>query len=155
MEKQKLKDLSPLQIGKYSEYIAKMEFILYGFDVYSPELDDKGIDFIVRKDDSFYFDIQVKAVRDFNYIYFQKSKFQIRENLYAFILIYRKGLKPSMYLIPSNIWNKPNKLFVSRDYKGKKSVPEFGINLSEKNLPKLNEFLLEKTIENILKQYKQ
>ena len=155
MQKQKWKDLSPLQIGKYSEYIAKMEFILYGFDVYSPELDDKGIDFIVRKDDSFYFDIQVKAVRDFNYIYFQKSKFQIRENLYAFILIYRKGLKPSMYLIPSNIWNKPNKLFVSRDYKGKKSVPEFGINLSEKNLPKLNEFLLEKTIENILKQYKQ
>ena len=151
MDKLKWKDLSPLQIGKYSEYIAKMEFILYGFDVYSPELDDKGIDFIVRKDDSFYFDIQVKAVRDFNYIYFQKSKFQIRENLYAFILIYRKGLKPSMYLIPSNIWNKPNKLFVSRDYKGKKSVPEFGINLSEMNLPKLDEFIFEKTIENFLK----
>ena len=151
MEKLKWEDLSPLQIGKYSEYIAKMEFILYGFDVYSPELDDKGIDFIVRKDDSSYFDIQVKAVRDFNYIYFQKSKFQIRENLYAFILIYRKGLKPSMYLIPSNIWNKPNKLFVSRDYKGKKSVPEFGINLSEMNLPKLDDFIFEKTIENFLK----
>jgi len=128
-----------------------MEFILYGFDVYSPELDDKGIDFIVRKVDSSYFDIQVKAVRDFNYIYFQKSKFQIRENLYAFILIYRKELKPSMYLIPSNIWNKPNKLFVSRDYKGKKSVPEFGINLSEMNVPKLDEFIFEKTIENFLK----
>ena len=151
MEKLKWKDLSPLQIGKYSEYIAKMEFILYGFDVYSPELDDKGIDFIVRKDNSSYFDIQVKAVRDFNYIYFQKSKFQIRENLYAFILIYRKGLKPSMYLIPSNIWNKPNKLFVSRDYKGKKSIPEFGINISEKNLPKLDEFNFEKTIEDLLK----
>ena len=111
----------------------------------------RGIDFIVRKDDSSYFDIQVKAVRDFNYIYFQKSKFQIRENLYAFILIYRKELKPSMYLIPSNIWNKPNKLFVSRDYKGKKSIPEFGINLSEMNLPKLDEFIFEKTIENFLK----
>ena len=151
MEKLKWKDLSPLQIGKYSEYIAKMEFILYGFDVYSPELDDKGIDFIVRKDNSSYFDIQVKAVRDFNYIYFKKSKFQIRHNLYACILIYRKELKPSMYLIPSDIWNKPNKLFVSRDYKGKKSVPEFGINLSEINLPELDEFLLERTIENILK----
>ena len=69
-----------------------MEFILYGFDVYSPELDDKGIDFIVRKDNSSYFDIQVKAVRDFNYIYFKKSKFQIRQNLYACILIYRKEL---------------------------------------------------------------
>ena len=66
-------------------------------------------------------------------------------------MIYRKELKPSMYLIPSNIWNKPNKLFVSRDYKGKKSVPEFGINLSEMNLPKLDEFIFEKTIENFLK----
>ena len=56
-----------------------------------------------------------------------------------------------MYLIPSNIWKKPNKLFVSRDYKGKKSVPEFGINLSEKNLPKLDEFNFEKTIEDLLK----
>ena len=76
MEKQKWKDLSPLQIGKYSEYIAKMEFILYGFDVYSPELDDKGIDFIVRKVDSSYFDIQVKAVRDFNYIYYRSQNFK-------------------------------------------------------------------------------
>ena len=66
-------------------------------------------------------------------------------------MIYRKELKPSMYLIPSNIWNKPNNLFVSRDYKGKKSVPEFGINLSEMNLPKLDEFIFEKTIENFLK----
>ena len=31
-------------------------------------------------------------------------------------------------------------------------VPEFGINLSEINLPELDELLLEKTIENILKQ---
>ena len=52
MEKLKWKDLSPMQIGKYSEYLAKMELILSRFDVYSPELDDKGIDFIVRKDDS-------------------------------------------------------------------------------------------------------
>ena len=56
-----------------------------------------------------------------------------------------------MYLIPSDIWNKPNKIFVSRDYKGKKSAPEFGINLSEINLPKLDEFILGKTIEKILK----
>ena len=33
----------------------------------------------------------------------------------------------------------------------KKSVPEFGINLSEKNLPKLDEFNFEKTIEDLLK----
>ncbi len=63
----------------------------------------------------------------------------------------RKKLKQSIYLIPSDIWKKPKKKLVSRDYKGKKSTPEFGINLSEINLPKLDEFILGKTIEKILK----
>ena len=44
-----------------------------------------------------------------------------------------------------------NKLFVSRDYEDKKTVPEYGVNLSEKNLPKLDEFIFEKTVENLLK----
>ena len=151
MEKLHWEKLSPLQIGKYSEYLAKIEFILYGFDVYSPELDDKGIDFIVKKGNSPYFDIQVKSVRNFNYIYFKKTKFQIRENLFAVILIFKKELKPDMFLIPSNIWTKPDKFFVDRKYKGKKSVPEYGINLSKKNLSRLVEFEFEKTIENYLK----
>jgi hypothetical protein len=30
-----------LQLGKYAEYFTKMEFTLYGFDVYSAEVDDK------------------------------------------------------------------------------------------------------------------
>ena len=43
------------------------------------------------------------------------------------------------------------KLIPWDDSKLKKSVPEFGINLSEMNLPKLDEFIFEKTIENFLK----
>ena len=55
--------LNKQQLGKYGEYIAKMELIKYGLDVYSSEIDDHGIDFVIRKDGQQYFDIQVKAIR--------------------------------------------------------------------------------------------
>ena len=35
--------LSRLQIGRYAEYYAKMEFASYGFDVYTSEVDDYGV----------------------------------------------------------------------------------------------------------------
>jgi len=35
--------LNHLQLGKYAEYLVKMEFTRYGFDVYATEVDDKGI----------------------------------------------------------------------------------------------------------------
>ena len=52
--------LSNLQLGKYAEYFVKMKFTLAGFDVYTSEVDDKGIDFIIRKNDDIYYDVQVK-----------------------------------------------------------------------------------------------
>lgn len=55
--------LNHLQIGRYAEYLAKMELTAYGCDVYSSEVDDRGIDFVVRKDSEHYFDIQVKSLR--------------------------------------------------------------------------------------------
>jgi hypothetical protein len=43
-------DLNHLQTGRYGEYFAKMAFARAGFDVFSPEVDDKGIDFVLRID---------------------------------------------------------------------------------------------------------
>ena len=36
--------LNHLQVGRYAEHLVTMEFILYGFDDYSSEVDDRGID---------------------------------------------------------------------------------------------------------------
>ena len=66
------KHLNHLQIGKYAEYLVKMALVSHGFDVYSSEVDDRGIDFIVKKDQTTYFDIQVKSIRGKNYIFFPK-----------------------------------------------------------------------------------
>lgn len=40
--------LNRMQLGRYAEYFAKMEFASYGLDVYTSEVDDHGIDFIVK-----------------------------------------------------------------------------------------------------------
>jgi hypothetical protein len=48
MDRYEWSRLNTLQVGKYSEYFVKMEFTLYRFDVYQAEVDDKGIDFVIR-----------------------------------------------------------------------------------------------------------
>lgn len=139
--------LNHLQLGRYSEYLAKMEFTRFGYDVYTAEVDDKGIDFVVRQSGERYFDVQVKSCRDYNYVCFRKDKFEIRPNLWAVVLTFTDGEAPKVYLIPSSTWNKPNELFVSRDFEGKKSKPEWGLNLSKKNLSMLDKYQFDKMVE--------
>jgi hypothetical protein len=66
--------LTTLHLGRYAEYFVKMEFTLHGFDVYSAEVDDKGIDSVIRKHETQYYDVQVKSARELSYIFFPKEK---------------------------------------------------------------------------------
>ena len=118
MDRHSWSRLTPLQVGRYAEYFAKMEFTLYGFDVYSTEVDDKGIDFVIRRSEERYYDVQVKSSRNANYIFFAKSKFALRENLLAAIVLFLDGQSPDLFLVPSSVWLQPNALFTSRDYEG-------------------------------------
>ncbi|HET6314634.1 MAG TPA: DUF4365 domain-containing protein, partial [Chloroflexia bacterium] len=129
--------LSHLQVGKYAEYFTKMEFTLYGFDVYTAEVDNKGIDFVVRKDHTRYYDVQVKSVRGRNYIFVPKKTWgnQLRENLLLAVVLFDAGESPKLYIIPSTRWHQPDELFVVREYEGKLSIPEWGLNVSRKNMP--------------------
>ncbi len=132
--------LTPLQVGRYAEHFVVMELVRYGFDVYRCEVDDRGIDFVIRHEGS-YTDLQVKAVRDGGYIFFRKDNFQPRPNLVAAIVILSEGKLPELFLLPSTLWAQPNGVFVSRDYDkpGLKSRPEWGLSVSEKTLPVLRE----------------
>ena len=143
--------LNHLQLGRYAEYYAKMEFTLLGFDVYEPEVDDKGIDFIIRKDEDNFYEIQVKLNFKGNYIFMQKDKFALRKNLYLVLVLFKQASSPELYLIPSTAWLKPNELLVSHDYPGKKSKPEWGINLSKKNLHILSEYEFDKVAKTLRK----
>ena len=143
--------LNPMQLGRYAEYLAKMEFTLFGFEVYSAEVDNKGIDFVIRRGSDNYYDVQVKSCRRLNYVFFPKDKFEPnRNNLLAVIILFEDNTPPRLYLVPSTRWLQKDALFVSRDYEGKKSKPEWGLNLSKRNLHLLDEFIFERQIQKML-----
>ena len=136
--------LNRLQLGKYAEYFAKMEFLLHGCDVYATEVDDHGIDFVVRTRAGRHYDVQVKsyrlAGRGTPYVFLQKSKFPISPQSLLALVQFVDGEPAKLFLVPSAIDGARNPLLESRDYgEGKKSAPEWGLTLSKKKLAGLAE----------------
>ncbi|WP_339279114.1 DUF4365 domain-containing protein [Paenibacillus sp. FSL W8-1187] len=145
--------LNSLQLGRYAEYFAKMEFASYGLEVFSSKVDDRGIDFIVKDKTGRFMEIQVKSLRGTGYVFAQKSKFNIgNHNLYMALLTFKEGQMPDIFLIPSESWKVPNEVFVDRNYDkpGQTSKPEYGINISIKNYDILEIFKFEESIKDFL-----
>lgn len=106
--------LSSLQLGRYTEYFAKMEFASYGMEVYTTEVDDHGIDFIVKDKKGRFSEIQVKSKRGKGYVFIPKSKFDINnKNLYLTLLAFEVGKLPDIFLIPAEAWRVPNEVLKS------------------------------------------
>jgi hypothetical protein len=141
--------LNKQQVGAYAEYFVKMELTMYGFQVYETEVDDRGIDFIARFEDGPFIEIQVKSLRSLGYIFAQKKKFALRENLFMAVVLFFEGTPPDIYLIPSSAWKNPNQLFVSRDFEGLKSPPEWGLNLSQKNMAALEQYRFDTIVSHL------
>lgn len=135
--------LTPLQLGRYAAYYAKMEFASFGFEVYSSEVDDHGVDFVVKHpvENSFY-NVQVKSIRDSGYVFAQKDRFPLQDDWVLCLLRFVENKEPEVYMIPATTWANPTGPFVSRDYEkeGQKSKPEWGVNVSKKTLPVLAAF---------------
>ena len=142
--------LNHLQVGRFAEYFVKMEFALHGFEVFTSEVDDRGIDFITRHESTGFLEIQVKSVRGFNYIFLRKDKFPVSPERMAAIVLLRENKPPDLYLIPATAWNSPNALLVDRDYEGKSSDPEWGLNISNKNLPLLMEYEFDRVVTSLV-----
>src|SRR5437867_1037496 len=144
LKKYNWRGLNKFQLGRYAEYFVKMEFTLLGFDVYVPEVDDRGIDFVIRKGDKKYYEIQVKSRRGLKPIILKKSKFALRSNLLAAVVIFYWGLPPDLYLIPSKEWD----LFKSLRSGTGKLFRGFSMQVEGKatwrlNLSRRNEHMLE------------
>lgn len=136
--------LNHLQLGRYAEYYAKMEFASYGFEVYTSEVDDHGIDFIAKlPGNNKFYEVQVKSVRDYGYVYISKSKMpRLAEDRLVCYLHFVDGQLPDVFVIPAKAWEKPNAVLVDRKYDkpGHKSDPEWGINISRKNYDLISEY---------------
>jgi len=140
--------LTPQKIGAFCEYYAKMALTSYGMSVYTSEVDDHGIDFVAEGTDGF-LKFQVKSVRDTNYVFMRKEYFNIEDpSLYLILIILKDGEHPDTYMIPASAWKtSESKLLVDHDYEGKKSAPEYGVNLSSRTMPELEQYKLDKMLE--------
>ena len=151
MPKMNWSDLSSMQLGQYGEYYAKMEFTSYGYDVYTSEVDDHGVDFVARnvKTDVFY-EIQVKSLLKGNYSFILEKNMDCNDKrrLVCF-LRFVDGQLPDVYVIPATAWQNLNAALVYRKYDkpGQSNKPEWGISCANKNLPLLEPFRAEKYFE--------
>ena len=146
------KGLTPQKLGTFCEYYAKMALTSYGMSVYTAEVDDHGIDFVAESKNSF-LKYQVKSVRESTkYVFMRKEHFDVEDaSLYLILILLRDGEHPDMYLSPAAAWrDSDSKLLVYHAYEGKKSDPEYGVNLSAKTLPDLQQYRLDKMIETIM-----
>jgi len=150
MNRYQWKHLSSQQVGAFTEYFVKMELTMYGFQVYSTEVDDRGIDFVVRHDRGPFLQVQVKSLRSLGYVFMQKTKFEIGEHLYLALGLLFEGKPPELYLVPSTAWASPNGIFVERNYEGLKSRPEWGLNISKRNMYALAPYTFESAIERLV-----
>jgi hypothetical protein len=142
-------NLNHLQAGKYGEYFAKVALVRSGFDVFSPEVDDKGVDLVLRiaGDPPRYHDVHVKTVRSrTTYVFMRKDKFRPTPNLLLALIILNDSGGPEMYLIPSSAWRDARPPFVGYDYDGKRSAPEYGLRLTPSAMAALEPFRFAGTI---------
>jgi hypothetical protein len=149
MQRYQWSRLNTQQVGAFTEYFVKMELTMFGFQVYSTEVDDRGIDFVARHENGPFFEIQVKSLRSTGYVFMQKTKFSPSEHLYLALGLLFEAQAPQLFLIPSTVWRSPDSVFVDRDYEGLKSKPEWGLNISQKNMPALESYLFERTVHRL------
>jgi hypothetical protein len=141
--------LNKQQVGAYAEYFVKMEFTMNGFQVYGTEVDDRGIDFVIRHQNGPFIEVQVKSLRSKGYVFMRKDKFHPREDLYLALALLFDGHLPELYLIPSMAWNGTNKVFVSRDYVGKQSPPEWGLSFTKETLQVPERYRFEAVVHSL------
>jgi hypothetical protein len=141
--------LGPLPPYSSPQLAETKELTMCGFQVYTTEVDDRGIDFVARYEQGPFIEVQVKSLRSTGYVFMQKDKFMLRKSLYLALGLLFEGQPPELYLIPSLVWEKPDAVFVSRDYVGLKSKPEWGLNLSKKHLSMLDPYRFEQTVNSL------
>ena len=148
-------------VGEFGEQLIRLNFIANSIDTFIPLIDDSAIDFIAKITKEHYFDVQVKTVRltKSRYFYETKEKWgeDIRWNLLIAFVILQQNEDPLLLLIPGENWKNEslkNTIFSNRDYFGKKSNPEWGLQIDRTNLEYLRtNYELNKTLDELKVKY--
>ena len=139
--------LNRQQKGTYGEYIAKMEFVMYGYLVFSAEVDDRGVDFVVRNDAGRHFDVQVKTVTGRNYTFIYESKF--REDLWICLIVLTEGEHPALYLFSGRDWNSDTSGLLQHHHYPKSKEAEYGIHATKTRSSAMERFAFDQSVERL------
>jgi hypothetical protein len=135
--------LNRIQKGTFGEYYAKMEFTMFGAEVYTSEVDDRGIDFVCRFPNSGFYEVQVKTISDVNLQFVNKDKFKARSDFLVVLIRLEQLKEPELYVFKGTDWDSNDGLLKFNSYEGKKSAPAYEIRLSKLRLRALQEYSLE------------
>lgn len=142
--------LNNQQIGRYGEIYALMEFLSYGIDAYTTQVDDHGVDLVVKSENGVFCEIQVKALYKSKYVCFNNEFIEgkdgkFRDNYYICLILLKDNEEPAIYLIPTAAWEDTESgLFANYEY-------EYGISISNKNFELLEQYSFEKSVNKYIK----
>jgi len=100
--------LNNIQKGSFAEAYAKMAFTLEGFEVYSTDYDDRGIDFVTRWPGGGFLSVQVKATDTTSSETnpnITESKFQKTSDFLLCAVRLAEGFQPKIYLARGSDWD--------------------------------------------------
>lgn len=157
--------LNHLQVGRYAEHIATMRFIEAGLEVYTTEVDDRGIDHLIRYAPGRCLEIQVKAVRNRNLTFVEKKHLgttpeqaaeRLRSGYCMAFFLFEDGREPDFFLIPGYAWLAPNDLLKDNPIGDKTYGPYLQLNPTKKAQSILDQYRFTvDLLEQILRRVKR
>ncbi|MEO6036022.1 MAG: hypothetical protein ABIQ35_12270 [Verrucomicrobiota bacterium] len=106
MLKTSYKHLNNIQKGSIAEAYAKMAFTLEGFEVYTSEYDDRGIDFVIRNNKGSFFSVQVKSTGPSVSPFIYAKNFEASPDFLLCAVRLIEGSTPEIYLTCGTDWNE-------------------------------------------------
>lgn len=103
--------LGKQQIGRYAEHYVKFELVRAGYEVFTTEVDDRGIDLVVRGPDLVFRTVQVKAVRNDQSVYLNKVSFSTTDGGLLAIVDLENECLPVVCVIPARDVGQASELF--------------------------------------------
>jgi len=142
--------LNCIQKGTFGEYYAKMVFTMYGSEVYTSEIDDRGIDFVCRFNNSKFYEVQVKTVSNQNLQFIAEHKFKKSPEFLVALVRLVNEQEPELYVFCGIDWDSEEGLLKFNSYEGKKSLPSYEIRISKKRLGTLQQYSMENWYNRII-----
>lgn len=146
---QRYSHLTKVQKGTFGEALAKMAFTLEGFEVYTPEWDDHGVDFVIRRPGGTLYNVQVKTTDPATNPFIYESRFQLSDDFLLVAVRVVDGQAPDLYVARGSEWKTPGRC-LNHNSKGGTAGPYFELRLSPRYTNELARFRFDVYVKALL-----